>query len=158
MKGGATGRTSGLRAVATLEASKGALVLLAGSGAFALIHRDAEALAEELLGHLHLNPAHHTPQIFLEAAARVTDARLWALAAGALVYAVVRFLEAWGLWRARPWAEWFGALSGSLYIPFEVVALVERVSVLRVVVLLVNGLVVGYLARLLLRSRRGRRE
>lgn len=149
---------AGLRAVALLEASKGLLVLLAGFGAFALLHRDVQALAEALVGHLHMNPAHHAPQIFVEAAARLTDPRLWALASGALVYAGVRFLEAWGLWRSRNWAEWFGALSGAIYIPFEAAALLERITAVRFVALLVNALVVGYLAWVLWRNRGAARE
>ena len=149
---------AGLRTVALLEASKGVLVLLAGFGAFALLHRDVQALAEALVGHLHLNPAHHAPQIFVEAAARLTDARLWALATGALVYAAVRFLEAWGLWRSLAWAEWFGALSGAIYIPFEAAALFERATFVRAFALMVNGAVVGYLAWVLWRGRRAARE
>ena len=85
----------GLRAVATLEAVKGLLVLLAGFGAFALIHRDVQSLAEALVRHSHLNPARHVPRAFLEASARLTDARLWMLSAGALAYAGVRFAESW---------------------------------------------------------------
>ena len=81
----------GLRAVATLEAVKGLLVLLAGFGAFALIHRDVQAAADSLVRHLHLDPARHIPSIFLRAAGRMTDSRLWMLSAGALVYSGVRF-------------------------------------------------------------------
>jgi len=156
---GAPGKaTAGLKTVAVFEASKGLLVLLAGFGALALIHRDVQALAEALVGYSHLNPARHAPQIFVEAAARLTDARLWVLAFGALVYAGVRFLEAWGLWHSRTWAEWFGALSGAIYIPFEAAALLERITAVRGIALLVNALVVGYLGALLWRSRRSRRE
>lgn len=145
----------GLRAVATLEAVKGFLVLLAGFGAFALVHRDVQSLAEALVRHSHLNPARHVPRIFLEASARLTDARLWVLAAGALVYAGARFAESWGLWRARPWAAWLGALSGSVYVPFESASLLARPTPLKAATLLVNVFVVGYLA-LLIRS--GRRD
>jgi len=145
----------GLRAVATLEAVKGLLVLLAGFGAFALIHRDVQSLAEALVRHSHLNPARHVPRVFLEASARLTDARLWMLSAGALAYAGVRFAESWGLWRARAWAEWLGALSGAVYVPFEAASLLARPTPLKAATLLVNVFVVGYLA-LLIRS--GRRD
>ncbi len=142
----------GLRAVATLEAVKGLLVLFAGFGAFALLHRDVQAIAESLVRHSHLNPARHIPRIFLHAAGRTTDARLWMLAAGALAYSGVRFAEAWGLWRARAWAEWLAAFSGAIYIPFEVMSLVTRPTPLKVATLLVNVAVVAYLAVLLIRD------
>jgi uncharacterized membrane protein (DUF2068 family) len=144
----------GLKAVAALEALKGFLVLLAGFGAFALIHRDVQAVAESLVRHSHLNPAHHIPRIFLHAASRMTDARLWMLAAGALAYAGVRFAESWGLWRARVWAEWLGALSGTIYVPFEVVSLLERPTGLKAAALLVNVAVVAYLALLIRGAKR----
>jgi uncharacterized membrane protein (DUF2068 family) len=144
----------GLRAVATLEAVKGLVVLLAGFGAFALIHHDVQAVAESLVRHSHLNPARHIPRIFLSAAGKMTDARLWMLAAGALAYSAVRFAESWGLWRARRWAEWLGALSGGIYVPFEVVSLFARPTPLKAVTLLANVAIVAYLAVLLTRGER----
>jgi uncharacterized membrane protein (DUF2068 family) len=145
---------AGLRAVAALEGIKGLLVLLAGVGAFALLHRDVQALAEALVRHLHLNPARHVPTIFVEAAGRMTDTRLWMLSAGALSYAGIRFAESWGLWRARAWAEWLGALSGAIYIPFEAISLLAHPTALKVSALLVNVAVVSYLAVLIAGARR----
>lgn len=145
----AAGNRRGLKTVAALEGIKGLLVLLAGFGAFALIHRDAQALAESLVRHSHLNPAHHIPRVFLEAAAHLTDARLWMLSAGALAYAGVRLAESWGLWHARAWAEWLGALSGAIYIPFEVISLLARPTALKISALLVNVAVVSFLAILI---------
>ena len=109
-----------VRTVALLEAAKGLVVLLAGVGALSFIYHDVQHMAERLVGHLHLNPANGYPRIFLEFAAKLTDAKLAALAALAAVYALVRFIEAYGLWREANWAEWFAAVSGSIYIPFEI--------------------------------------
>src|ERR1043165_8860815 len=72
---------AGVRAIAFFEAVKGALVLVAGFGLLALVHRDLEDLAERLVRHSHLNPASHYPRIFIEAAARTDDARLRTLRA-----------------------------------------------------------------------------
>lgn len=140
------GYAAGIRVVAIFEAAKGLIVIVAGLGLLALIHRDVQALAEEIVRHLHLNPAKHLPQIFLDAAAKVTDVRLWLMALTALVYAMVRFFEAYGLWRQRVWAEWFGILSGSIYLPIEVYELTVSVSAVKISMLLVNLLVVGWLS------------
>jgi uncharacterized membrane protein (DUF2068 family) len=86
----------------------------------------------------------------------VTDGWLWALALGSLLYASLRFAEAYGLWRGKAWAEWLAAISGAIYVPFEVVELAKRVTALRTASLLVNLLVVGYM--LLLLRRRPRTE
>jgi uncharacterized membrane protein (DUF2068 family) len=64
----------------------------------------------------------------------------------ALAYIGVRFLEAWGLWRGKTWAEWLGALSGALYIPLEIAHLVHRTNLINAAVLLANLAIVCFLA------------
>jgi uncharacterized membrane protein (DUF2068 family) len=144
----------GLRTIAGYEAAKGALVLLAGLGLLGLIHRDVQEAGEELVRHFHLSPSSHYPRIFLELTARVTDGWLWGLALGSLVYAALRFAEAYGLWHGKAWAEWLGAVSGAIYVPFEAVELYRKFTALRIASLLVNLLVVGYLLSLLRRPTR----
>src|SRR5271165_4259344 len=98
-------RRAALRAVASFELAKGLVVLLLGFGAVSLVHKDAWDSAEALLRFLHVNPDHHHyAQVFLNLADNVTDTKLWLVAAGALAYSIVRFVEAYGLWQARPWA------------------------------------------------------
>ena len=82
-----------VRAIALFEATKGTLVLLMGLGALSLVHHDVQRIVMELGAHLHLNPAKKYQNIFVEAAAHLTDARLWVLATLAATYAVVRFCE-----------------------------------------------------------------
>jgi uncharacterized membrane protein (DUF2068 family) len=132
--------------VAVLEGAKGVLVLVVGVGLLSLIHRDVQRLAEDLVRHFHLNPARHYPQIFIHAAAHLTNTKLQMLAAAALLYAWVRLVEAYGLWRTRPWAEWFAVLSGGIYIPLEIYHLFHRVTWANLLLLTVNVLIVGYLA------------
>jgi uncharacterized membrane protein (DUF2068 family) len=136
----------GLKAAALFEALKGLLVILAGLGLLAFVHCDAQAFAERMALHLHLNPAHHYPRVFIEAAARLTDARIWLFVTGAFAYSPLRFAEAYGLWRARPWAQWIGIVSGGVYLPVEVIALVRRPSILIAALLVLNALLVAYLS------------
>jgi uncharacterized membrane protein (DUF2068 family) len=149
----------GLKAAAIFEAMKGLLVILAGLGLLAFVHRDAQAFAERLVLHLHLNPARHYPRIFIEAAGRLTDARIWFIATGAFAYSALRFAEAYGLWRARAWAEWIGIVSGGVYLPAEVIALVRRPTILKAILLILNALLVAYLSVIRYRQSRelGRR-
>jgi uncharacterized membrane protein (DUF2068 family) len=142
----------GLRAVAVFEAAKGAVVLAAGFGLLALVHRDAQAVAERFVEHLHLNPAKHYPHIFIDAASRLTDARLWMMASLAGAYSAVRLVEAYGLWRARRWAQWFAAISGGIYLPLEVFELSRGLTWVRVCTLAVNLGIVVYMARTLWHS------
>jgi uncharacterized membrane protein (DUF2068 family) len=144
----------GLQLVAAFEAFKGAIVLIAGFGLLAFLGQDVERLAEQLVHRTHLNPAHHYPRIFLALMSHVTNAQLWLLAGLAALYAAVRFTEAYGLWKARRWAEWFAALSGGVYVPIEVYELVQRVTWVRVTVLVLNLAIVAYMVWLLSESRR----
>lgn len=143
-----------VRAVALVEAVKGSVVLLAATGLPALLHHDLGALAARLVAHMHLNPASRYPHIFLDAVAHLQHTRLLWLAAGAAAYGGLRLLEAWGLYRGRAWAEWLAALSGAIYLPFEVLELVRRPSGLGVAVLLVNLAVVAVMAGALVQRQR----
>jgi uncharacterized membrane protein (DUF2068 family) len=151
-------RITSVRLIAIYEAAKAVLVLAAGFGLLTLLHGDTRQAATTLLTHLHLNPAHETEQVFLDAAGSLTDTHLWLLAAGSLLYAVVRSAEAWGLWWDRRWAEWLGAVSGALYMPFELVAFAREPSLRHALFFIMNGLIVGYLARRLAHRRRRARQ
>jgi uncharacterized membrane protein (DUF2068 family) len=144
-----------LRIVAVFEFAKGLLVLVAGLGLLAFVHRDVQDVAEELLLHLHLNPASRIPGIFVALAERVSSMDLWVLALGAVVYAAVRIAEGCGLWFDREWAEWLGAASGLIYVPFELYELARGVTALKVATFGVNLLVVAVLIDALWRRRRG---
>lgn len=135
--------------IAGIEASKGLLAWLAASGLLSLMHRDLAALALRLVEHLHLNPAAHMPHVLLDAVAQFPQGRLLWIAAGAAGYGALRLLEAWGLFRGRAWAEWLGALSGAIYLPFELAGLAQRRGLLEFAVLAVNIVVVAVMLRAL---------
>src|SRR5437016_1234096 len=117
-----------MRFVATLEASKGVLVLTAGFGLLTMVHQNAQMIAEEIVRHFHLNPASQYPRIFLDAASGVTKSNLWLLVFGAGAYALARFVEAYGLWHERRWAQWFATASATIYVPIEIYELLRSVT------------------------------
>jgi len=148
-----------IRAIALVEAFKGVLVLLVACGVLTLMRRqDLVEVAEQLVRHMHLNPASHYPHIFLDAVDNFQERGhlLW-LAAGALGYSAARLAEGYGLWRERAWAEWLAALSGAIYLPFDVMHLTRHTTWLGVTVLLVNLAVVGVMVVALLQRRRAAR-
>jgi len=71
----------------------------------------------------------------------------------ALAYIMVRWLEAYGLWKDRVCAEWLGALSGALYVPLEIAHLLDGATLLTPAVLAANVLMVAFLAWRLWRRR-----
>lgn len=134
-----------LRTIAVFETAKGALVLLVGFDLLSLVHHDIQQAVEHLLAHTHLNPASRYPHIFIDLANQLTNTRLLLIAAGAGVYSLARFIEAYGLWRARRWAQWFAAASGAIYVPFELFELYERVTWLSLGALTLNLAIVAFM-------------
>ncbi len=75
------------------------------------------------------------------------------LAAIAMAYVLLRLVEAYGLWMHRRWAQWLAALSGGFYLPVEAYELFHRATVVKGGVLLVNLVVVAYMAHALATER-----
>lgn len=134
-----------LRMVAALEFFKGLAVLLLGFGLLSLAHRDAWEVAANFLDLLRINPDHRYAQVFLDLADRLNDTSLWGAAAGAAAYSILRFIEAYGLWKARAWAEWLAFASGTVYLPFEIYELLRKPTTFRASILLINLAVVLYM-------------
>jgi uncharacterized membrane protein (DUF2068 family) len=146
----------GVRAVATLELAKGIAVALAGLGVFTLRHKDIWGITESFLEFFHVNPYHHYVGIFINLIYRVSDMHLWKIALAAAVYVTLRFIESYGLWRMRPWAEWLAIASGCIYIPFEIEDIVRHPNYLRLLVIVINVAIVLYMMMLRLEAAKKR--
>ena len=55
------------------------------------------------------------------------------------------FTEGIGLLLRRRWAEYFTIIMTALFIPLEIYELIERLTLTRVVVLVINSVIVWYL-------------
>ncbi len=148
-----------LRSVAILELTKGLLVLAAGAGLVSLSRRgfDFESVARQLLGVLHLHRG-HLYEVFLRAAGKLGDTDLTKVAVVAGMYSAMRFVESYGLWRQRVWAEWVALISGASYLPLEIYELCRHADAVKWAVLLLNLAIVFYMAYLLIEGRQGRRR
>ena len=127
-------------------------MLAVGVGLHHYAHHDVRSIALQVVHQFHLDPASHYPGVFLRLAENVTDTRLQMLALGALAYATVRFIEAYGLWFRRRWGEWFAAVAAAIYIPFELYHIWLHPTGVKVALLVFNVVIVVYLARVLWRS------
>jgi uncharacterized membrane protein (DUF2068 family) len=145
--------SSGLRAVALFEAVKGSLALLAACGVLAIIPREARHVAIELVGRLHLNAGKSYPSVFVRLMENAANVQLWLIAALVVVYALVRFAEAYGLWHSKHWAEWLAAVSGAIYVPVEIYEISRGVSWIKVSALVLNIAIVAYMCYVLWRSK-----
>ncbi|MGB8887893.1 MAG: DUF2127 domain-containing protein [Candidatus Korobacteraceae bacterium] len=139
---------AGLRTVAVLEALKGCLALVGAYVLVVMIRRDVDFgdAAEHILFFFHINPGHHWSQQLLHAADKMSNASIAMIWGIALSYAILRFLEGYGLWRQRAWAEWLAIISGCLYLPFELYKLIRHPNAFHWAILGINILVVLYIA------------
>jgi uncharacterized membrane protein (DUF2068 family) len=139
---------AGLRTVAFVEALKGLLALLGAYVLIGMIKRDVDFgdAAEHILFRIHINPSHHRwSQQVLNAADKISGASIAMIVGLAVAYATLRFLEGYGLWRQRAWAEWLAIISGCIYLPFEIYKVIRHPNELHWIILGINILVVLYI-------------
>ena len=136
----------GVRAVASLEILKGIGAVVAAFLIMSIRHRDLGNLAEDVIFDLHLNPNSKLPWWFIERAYSISTKNLWWIIGIAFIYASIRFIEGYGLWHERVWAEWFALVSGALYVPVEIFELLRRADAVKWLILLINIGIVIYMA------------
>lgn len=62
---------------------------------------------------------------------------IW-IGVGILGYVTLQLIEAVGLWMVKRWGEYFAVIATSLFLPLEIYELIERVTVIRVLALVIN--------------------
>jgi uncharacterized membrane protein (DUF2068 family) len=134
-----------LLTIAVFEAVKGLAAIAASLGLLSLAHKDVRRIAYALIGHFRLDPEAHYPQLLIETANWIATSNVYAIFAVAVLYAVIRLVEAYGLWKDRAWAEWLAALSGSLYLPLELNHLIAHTTTINACVLIGNLAVVVFM-------------
>jgi len=148
----------GLRSIALLETAKGLLAFAAACGLLSLRHTDLHAVTDAFLLRHGIDPERHYTRLFIESVAKATNHHASEIAALAFAYALVRLVEGYGLWQGKHWAEWFAVISAGIYVPLELRHIVRHATVLNVGVMLLNIVIILYLAKLLNQNRRNRKR
>jgi len=143
----------GLRAVSIFEAGKGVLVFSLVLFLSTFVSRDLPGIIAEFRTRWNVDPSSHIPALAKMLMHDLTSSRLHFLIMLAAIYALMRFVEAYGLWFEKRWAEWFALLSGGVYLPVELYELAKGFSWLKTGVLAINLVIVGYMLILLIRGR-----
>ena len=140
---------SALRAIAIFEATKGFAALTGLIGVLDLLHRDVRAMAMTLIGRFGLDPEAHYPSLLLHYADLLPETDVHMLFMLGTAYIALRFIEATGLWLGKTWGEYLGALSGGIYIPFELLHFIHAPSFMNGFIVTLNVVIVGYLVYVL---------
>lgn len=75
----------------------------------------------------------------------ISESNLRLLALGVTGLALVSAIEAFALWQAKRWGEYFAMIVTSLGLPFEIYELSKAVTITKVILFLLNLLLVAYL-------------
>jgi uncharacterized membrane protein (DUF2068 family) len=138
----------GLRSIAAVEITKGVLVLVGAFALIILLRRDVnfQDIALSILNFLHIDPDRRLAERFLDTVGQASGMHAGFIGFAACLYSSIRFIEGYGLWCARVWAEWMALISGTIYLPFEIRAIFHRSTWLHWTFLITNLLILAYIA------------
>ena len=110
-----------------------------------MMHQDLGVRLEHWVMAMHLDPGNRHVMMFLTRVSNLSPAQVKGLGLVGLIYAGLFLVEGTGLWLQRRWGEWATVVITGLLIPLEVYEIFHHPSVVKILVLVVNVAVVGYL-------------
>ncbi len=116
-------------------------------GVLAFLDKDIGALAEWLAGYFSLDMENSYVRYFVEKAGLIGNNTIMGASGVLFLLGVLAFVEGYGLYIRRRWAEWLTVVSTSLFIPFELYEVIREITLVKVGILVFNCAVVYYLAK-----------
>ena len=132
---------------------KSALLWIAGFGFLTLMHADIATWFSILIEALHLNADSRLVHSLVMKVDQLQPHSVLIAGIVSLSYAGLLLMEGVGLWLEWSWAAYLTVVSTSLLLPVELYEIFERVTVLRISLLIVNLAIVLYLIHHLKRHR-----
>ncbi len=146
-----------IRLIALFKLLKASLLIAVGVGALKLIHKDIATVLQHWVTMLGLDPGNQYVDRALEKAANLSPNKIRGLGVVSFIYAGLFLTEGIGLWLVKRWAEWFTVIVTSSLVPVEVYEIHRHPTPIKILVLMINIAVVGYLLYRLRSERSGSR-
>jgi uncharacterized membrane protein (DUF2068 family) len=108
-----------------------------------------------MVEHLPIQTGRHVLQHWMDQLTGMTPGHFIVAGIAACFYAALFFVEGFGLWTGKRWAEYLTTIATASLIPFEVYELIRHATWVKVVVLIGNIAIVIYLIFLLRRGKNG---
>src|SRR5947199_4801602 len=140
-----------LRLIAIERSLRGLLLLAAGTYLLFHLSTDFGHLAERVIRSIDIDPRRRFFHRLVTRLHRLHAHELRIAGLAALGYGALELVEGVGLWLDQLWAEYLTVIATSLLIPFELYELAIRPSFWKAGGIIVNVLIVVYLARALRR-------
>ena len=138
----------GLRLIAAAKLVKGFILSFLSLGILDLIHKDLAAVALHFVVAFRISPENRFVVLLLEKLGLVEPSTLVRLGVLSALYASVLLIEGFGLWLGAGWAEYMVVISSGLFVPEECLATFQHFTWLRLSILVINAVILVYVANL----------
>jgi len=125
----------------------GSVEIVLSVSLFKLYGRNLEAAFTGVARYLHLNTENRLIASAIRNLGTIGNDTLIGITVILFLFGILNFTEAWGLHVRQRWGEWLTVVATSLLIPFEIYEIFIGVTVFKVFVLVMNIIIVYYLAK-----------
>jgi uncharacterized membrane protein (DUF2068 family) len=147
-----------IRLVAVFKILKAVVLIVTGIGILKLMHMDMARELDHWVAMLGFDPGSRYVSQAIQKATNLSPHRIRELGLVSFVYAGLFLTEGIGLWLLKRWAEWFTVIITSSLLPFEIYEIHRHPTAIKIVVLVINVAIVGYLLYRIAKEPRGPRR
>ncbi len=147
----------GLVLIAVYKFLHSLLFIALGVGALRLVGKDVGDVLYRLASDLRFNPEGRFVNFVLDQASLLNDPLLRRISFAAFCYAGIGIAEGIGLYLEKAWGEFLTLIITASFLPWEIMEILRRHTMMRVGLLVVNVAVLIYLSMLVWRQRVHRR-
>src|SRR5665213_529526 len=134
-----------IRLIAVFKLMKAVLLILVGVGVLKLLHKDIASALEHVVAVLGLDPGNEYVDKIFQKLVDLTPHKIKVIGLASFVYAGLFLIEGVGLWLVKRWGEWVTTIITGSLVPVEVYEIDRDPTVIRILVLVLNVAIVGYL-------------
>lgn len=136
----------GVRIIGAGKVMSGLVSLVLGAAIFAHLDFDLAGWVTHTSELVHLAPGNRVVRKAIEAAGGVHESHLRVLGIAAFFYAILHFVEGFGLILERRWAGRLTVFASGTLIPLEAFELARRFTLIRITIIATNVAIVIYVA------------
>ena len=129
------------------KAFLGLLAIVLSAGVLSMVGREVEVLVTKIAAILNLEADNRFVMLVMDYLIDAKASTLIGVSAVGFFYAGLNLIEAYGLANRYRWAEYLTVIATGLFIPFEIYEIIIRVTPLSIGALVINVLVVIFLAK-----------
>ncbi len=134
-----------IRLIASFKLLKAILLIAVGLGTLHLLHSDIASVLAHWVKMFGLNTGGRYVDRAIQNAVALTPNTIRGLGVGSFIYAGLFLTEGIGLWLLKRWAQWFTIIMTSSLIPLAIYEIYLHPTALKVLVVVINVAVVGFL-------------